>query len=1367
MKFLKRFSALPFVAGIILSVFYSLSGYSQANLHYRTRATTSTTGSGNWSTATIWETGPTASGPWTVATVPPNSTSQTILIRSGSTVTIPNGYSVSVDQLTNAGTLTVNTGGTLTIAENGTSATDFTNSRTLNIAGGSLIVAGSLTTTATFSISGSGTVTVSGTLASSGTFSGATVSNTSFSSTARFRHLGNTQAIPLATWASGSVFEVAGFKTSSVSMTSTNWSQNFSNVEINCTSLASGVIINFNGLLKNIGGNLSVLSTGGSSSTGKIILSGVNSASMSVDGNLSLSASTRTDISSTATNVTLTVAGNLTCGGTLTFASGTSGTATLSVAGNVSILSGGQITTASAGPGATAGIGTLRFTKNGTQTFSNAGTISNQINYAIVSTSNLDLGTSALTGNGTFTLAGEILLGSTHANGAIQAAGTGEGNIQVAGTRTFASNSKITYNGTGEQFIGAGHPTSGTNVQLEIDNGTDVTFATGVTSLVVTGALTLTNGTLEIPAGGTLRTDAAINVAIGNIGVQPTSNLTLNGSSQTGVFPFSAGNKTLNNFTINRSSGSVTFANDLTVNGTFTMTAGNVNFSGVTLALNGSFSRASLALLFANASSDLIIGGSGALGSNLEFSPTANTLNTLTIDRTSGTVTVAELLTVNNALTLTSGALTNAGGTSGRLTLGSGATLTRSSNASLLGNAVLGGPYDLIFTGTTLTTGLEAQGSLRNLTSNVSGNVTLNNAITLTEDLTINTGAFLSGTNAIACVIFYNAGSFTAPSSTLTLTGDFTNDGTFIHNQGSIVFDNVTAILGNSVSIFYDITVNGIVIAPADEFHIEGDFTNNNAFIASADMFFEGDAAQMIQGSGVTDFNNLTIDNPTVVSVESDQNILGVLTLNTNTTVFDADGNCNCAEFTLVSQNDSPAVDASIAEIPSGASVSGSVTAQRIWGAEGLVNRYIAIPLTSAPVSDLQDDFSVTGPFVGTNYPCTGCLNNGASLKYYNESVKGAMSKGYTGYPNTNSSAPLVPGRGYLAYMYEDVVVNLDVRGPINQGNFVFPFVTYTLSSPPSPGNDGWNLLGNPYPSPIQFNNDAAAWTKVKIDNYVYVNDQPNNVFRYWDPTNQVGDLTNGVIAPGQAFWIKANAASPSLTVTEQAKVSGVEYAFYRKKENATPHLTVSMSSGNVKDNIFLVRNDVYSNAPKLENPSFEVAFYKTDEEKYVMETFSQLDESTIIPLSVRVSEAGEYRFSFTSTSDFSEASELYLVDTEQGTFVPVSGTPYFFYSHTGFFKDRFYLTKSAGLASKFEAVQVTAYPNPAKDFIIVRTSGDSPEEVALLNNFGQPLMFTTTARGEDGTNQCKVDVSGFPAGVYLIRVDSSLGRIVRKVIKE
>jgi hypothetical protein len=184
---------------------------------------------------------------------------------------------------------------------------------------------------------------------------------------------------------------------------------------------------------------------------------------------------------------------------------------------------------------------------------------------------------------------------------------------------------------------------------------------------------------------------------------------------------------------------------------------------------------------------------------------------------------------------------------------------------------------------------------------------------------------------------------------------------------------------------------------------------------------------------------------------------------------------------------------------------------------------------------------------------------------------------------------PTVNGKGLYFYIFDTV------SGPYNDtlprrmtatGNAYFPVpgefsysgfnqeITYSPVANqqlPSGANDtvyydthatdmGWNLIGNPTQSTLDW--DADGWTKTNIDNSIYIWDPEDEEFKVWN--GSVGTLENGLISPFQAFWVKADFTNPALSFTDDALTSGG--SFYRgkteekKMQTGTTAQTISLT---------------------------------------------------------------------------------------------------------------------------------------------------------------------------------------------------------------
>lgn len=177
-----------------------------------------------------------------------------------------------------------------------------------------------------------------------------------------------------------------------------------------------------------------------------------------------------------------------------------------------------------------------------------------------------------------------------------------------------------------------------------------------------------------------------------------------------------------------------------------------------------------------------------------------------------------------------------------------------------------------------------------------------------------------------------------------------------------------------------------------------------------------------------------------------------------------------------------------------------------------------------------------------------------------------------------NAADSIVPGRGHYVYVFNGAGYPARVSGggnyrdtlPItltatgyepalgNNAYFTFDELSFTPRSlstvedtvggnrlflDENVADAGWNLLGNPTASTLNWDASSGAWDYSNIDNTVYIWDASfgggTGGYRYWNGNiGNIDDTTlaRGLLAPYQAFWIHANAANPLLRFNNDAK---------------------------------------------------------------------------------------------------------------------------------------------------------------------------------------------------------------------------------------
>lgn len=525
---------------------------------------------------------------------------------------------------------------------------------------------------------------------------------------------------------------------------------------------------------------------------------------------------------------------------------------------------------------------------------------------------------------------------------------------------------------------------------------------------------------------------------------------------------------------------------------------------------------------------------------------------------------------------------------------------------------------------------------------------------------------------------------------------------------------------------------------------VYGDFTNNGTFNYSTSTTSFLGTTQSITGSSTTNFYNVNISNTSgTVSLNSNANLYGTLALPLTTSSFDADGS-GSGVLTVISSASTSA--AGIGVINSSAAFTGNITVQRTMGAvPANSNRYISMPVTGMV---LNTDLSELG------------LSSGGFI--YNESTAGTQNFGWV---QTAKTYAFEKGRGFVTY---NSPLFWDVRGPLtsgsNRGDVVLP-VSFTNTSS-ALSEEGWNLVGNPYPSAINWNN-TADWSVSNIDPIIYIPDLQGNTFVTYNST------TGGNIALGQGFWIKANAASPSVTVKESAKRS-TGGTFYRKSSEELPALKIALSNGAVTDySLLILHNDATSNydkgidAFKLEGRLMGISMISEDNMKLVHYATDKLSDKDIA-LNVMATQEGTFTLSFDSEIGSQNFEDLFLIDKYTNTVYPIAfKTPYQFEvtQNANSKEGRFFLSKNS-TASSMGEVKIYLYPNPVTESVNIEVNSIKDVSVSVYNMAGVRVQ-QSVIESKQGMARGSIDMKEYSSGLYMFKSVVEGKMVVNKVIKK
>ena len=274
---------------------------------------------------------------------------------------------------------------------------------------------------------------------------------------------------------------------------------------------------------------------------------------------------------------------------------------------------------------------------------------------------------------------------------------------------------------------------------------------------------------------------------------------------------------------------------------------------------------------------------------------------------------------------------------------------------------------------------------------------------------------------------------------------------------------------------------------------IAGTITNSGTFTASAGTVeMKGSAIQSIN-SGTFFGNtimNLTINNPNGVNLMGPLQVTGV--------VAPQNGDFSSGGYlTLVST----AAQTALVDGSGNGTITGNVTMQR-YLPSAFGYKYFSSPFQSATVGAFAPYVNLTASF--------------PTFYSYDESKN---SSGWVNY--TNTSGALIPMRGYAANfgtLASDETVSL--TGVVNN-NILSTVPMYNTNKTYT---KGFNLAGNPYPSPVDWN-AASGWVKENIDNAVYyfnagTTDQYTGTYSTYINGMSSDGVANNFIAAMQGFFI-------------------------------------------------------------------------------------------------------------------------------------------------------------------------------------------------------------------------------------------------------
>jgi len=412
---------------------------------------------------------------------------------------------------------------------------------------------------------------------------------------------------------------------------------------------------------------------------------------------------------------------------------------------------------------------------------------------------------------------------------------------------------------------------------------------------------------------------------------------------------------------------------------------------------------------------------------------------------------------------------------------------------------------------------------------------------------------------------------------------------------------------------------------------------NNNGILNSKQGTIEmnGTTSQIIAGSYFQDDTifGLTINNPSGVSLTDPIYVTGIL--NPLDGTLSADGN-----LTLVS---TAAQTALVQGLGTG-NITGNVTVQR-YLPSAFGYKYFSSPFQSATVNEFADEMDL-----GATFP---------TFYSYDES---RITSGWVNY--TNPAGLLVTLEGYAVNFGPDISpLTVNMTGILNNGDY-----QRTMYNNNNPYTRGFNLAGNPYPSPIDWN-ATAGWTKTNIDDALYFfksggYDQYSGTYHTYINGISSDGLASNIIPSMQGFFIHVSdgvfPTAGALGMTNEVRVNDFSQQFFKSvSDDPIPYIRLTAQFIDIQKSTdaMVIYFDEQANpvfdkeydALKLLNTDLYVpSYYTMSSDGYKLSINSLpvwVDSILVVPAGIKLVIDGSVKFKLIDMEYLPSETYVYLYD--------------------------------------------------------------------------------------------------------------------------
>lgn len=552
-----------------------------------------------------------------------------------------------------------------------------------------------------------------------------------------------------------------------------------------------------------------------------------------------------------------------------------------------------------------------------------------------------------------------------------------------------------------------------------------------------------------------------------------------------------------------------------------------------------------------------------------------------------------------------------------------------------------------------------------------------------------------------------------------------------------------------------------------------GNFVNNDSSVGGTGTVALADSAATLDigGNALTRFPNLRtgtrgtggVTTSGAVAIQQSLTVGDVLTIGAN------------QAFTLLSSSAGTAY-----VVNNGGSVAGTATVQRYITPtnSGAGYRHYSSPVSGNTVAD----FAAAGftPVVNPAYNSSatpGTTTPFPNIYTYDQARLGLTNsspefdKGFLS-PSATSEA-IATAAGYTVNLGAATLV--DFRGTLNTGTYQRANLVRG-----SQATAGWQFLGNPYPSALNYDVVLSNSTGIESALFVYKsNGQYTGTYTSYVNGQSANTGTN-VLPLGQGFFVRtATGQTGTVNFTDAARLAAPETAlFQRTAADPRPSLALTLRNASLANQtrVYFEQGATTAFDSKFDAPylpathGLDLATGGT--EALTINGLPALAGPVTVPLRVHAPAAGTYTLAADELANLPAGYHAYLHDSSTGTYTDLATTPSVSLALTpadapsGRYAVLITAASPLAAAPAVLATLAAVYPNPAHGTATLvlpqALRGTSASTIQLLNTLGQVVLTKTLAAG--GTPTVELSLSGLAPGIYTVRAATETGLVTKRL---